>query len=64
MANRITDVAGSSQYFERGYVVYSNEAKKEDLEVPEEILKEKGAVSEEVARFLALKVCAGREKST
>lgn len=56
VANRITDVAGSSQYFERGYVVYSNEAKKEDLEVPEEILKEKGAVSEEVARFLAQSV--------
>jgi len=53
VANRITDIAGSSQYFERGYVVYSNEAKKEDLKVPEEILQEKGAVSEETARFLA-----------
>jgi len=53
VANRITDIEGSSQVFERGYVVYSNEAKKEDLGVPEGILKEKGAVSRETAYFLA-----------
>lgn len=53
LGDRITNVPGSSEYFERGYVVYSNRAKMEELEVPREVLKDKGAVSAEVAALLA-----------
>lgn len=53
VGSRITDVPGSSRYFERGYIVYSNRAKVTDLGVPEDVLDRFGAVSEEVARYLA-----------
>lgn len=53
IGSRITDVPGSSRYFERGYIVYSNQAKVTDLGVPESVLNEFGAVSEETARYLA-----------
>lgn len=53
VGDRLTNIPGSSHYFERGYVVYSNKAKVEDVEVPEEIIKKHGAVSEETARELA-----------
>ena len=53
-AQVVTSVAGSSQWFERGFVTYSNEAKQESLGVPSEILKKHGAVSEETAREMAL----------
>lgn len=53
VGSRITDVPGSSRYFERGYIVYSNQAKVTDLGVPERIINEFGAVSEEAARYLA-----------
>ncbi len=53
IANRITDVPGSSAAFLAGVVTYSNEAKKELLGVPEQLLIEHGAVSEEVARAMA-----------
>jgi len=46
LADRITNVPGSSAYFERGVVTYSNRSKTELLGVPEEILKEHGAVSQ------------------
>ncbi len=49
----ITDISGSSGWFERGFVVYSNQAKTEMLGVPEEVITGQGAVSEEVVRLLA-----------
>ena len=49
----LTAVAGSSDWFERGYVTYSNAAKRDDLGVPEETLRRHGAVSEETAREMA-----------
>ncbi len=53
IAGKITDIAGSSDYFERGVVTYSNRAKIELLGVPEELLEKYGAVSEDVARAMA-----------
>lgn len=53
IANRITNVPGSSEYFERGYVTYSNEAKIELLGVDPELIKKYGAVSREVAVQMA-----------
>lgn len=52
-AMALTAIAGSSDWFERGYVTYSNAAKREDLGVAEETLRRHGAVSEEVAREMA-----------
>lgn len=54
VAARCTDLAGSSQWFERGFVTYSNEAKHELLGVDMALIKAHGAVSEEVARAMAL----------
>lgn len=48
-----TDLAGSSHWFERGFVTYSNEAKTELLGVPPQLIARHGAVSEEVARAMA-----------
>ncbi len=48
-----TDIPGSSAWFERGFVTYSNEAKHEMLGVPEEKLLAFGAVSREVAESMA-----------
>lgn len=48
-----TDLAGSSAWFERGFVTYSNEAKTELLGVDAASIKKHGAVSEEVARAMA-----------
>lgn len=53
IANRITNVPGSSKYFERGVVTYSNKSKMEMLGVPEELITRHGAVSEEVAKAMA-----------
>jgi len=49
----LTDVAGSSDYFDRGLVTYSYDAKLQDLGVLREDLNEHGAVSEPVARQMA-----------
>ncbi len=49
----LTDVAGSSKVFERGFVTYSNEAKAEVLGVSEALLAAEGAVCEGVARAMA-----------
>jgi len=49
IAKQLTDLAGSSAWFERGLVTYSNTAKMEMLAVPDEVLKTHGAVSEECA---------------
>ncbi|GMV46253.1 MAG: hypothetical protein AMXMBFR66_16510 [Pseudomonadota bacterium] len=53
VAAACTSVAGSSDWFERGFVTYSNEAKSELLGVPPALLAAHGAVSEEVARAMA-----------
>lgn len=53
IAKHLTDVSGSSAYFEQGFVTYANEAKRDLLGVDEELLKTHGAVSEQVARAMA-----------
>lgn len=53
IAKAITDIAGSSAYFDRGFVTYSNAAKHELLGVAEATLAAHGAVSEEVVREMA-----------
>jgi PncC family amidohydrolase len=53
VGHRLTQVAGSSAYFERGFVVYSNEAKQALLGVPESVLRERGAVSAACAESMA-----------
>jgi nicotinamide-nucleotide amidase len=54
IAHRLTNVAGSSAVFLRGWVTYSNEAKTEELGVPAELIAAHGAVSEEVVRAMVL----------
>ncbi|WP_135825468.1 CinA family protein [Halorussus ruber] len=49
----LTDVSGSSDYFDRSLVTYSYDAKLQELGVPREVLDEHGAVSEPVARQMA-----------
>jgi nicotinamide-nucleotide amidase len=53
IASRLTDVAGSSEYFERGVVAYSIPAKEELLGVPAEMVREFGAVSLPIVRAMA-----------
>jgi PncC family amidohydrolase len=53
IANRITNVSGASEYFEAGFITYSNQAKTSFLAVPEEVITQKGAVSHDVARLMA-----------
>jgi len=53
LAHRITNIPGSSEYFERGVVSYSNESKEEILGVPRELIETKGAVSAEVVQSMA-----------
>ena len=53
IAAACTDLSGSSQWFERGFVTYSNEAKAEMLGVPPGLIEQHGAVSEPVARAMA-----------
>jgi nicotinamide-nucleotide amidase len=53
VAALLTEVAGSSDVVERGFVTYSNEAKTEMLDVPAELIAQHGAVSEPVARAMA-----------
>ena len=54
VAGAVTAVPGSSEWFDRGFVTYSNEAKREMLHVPAQTIEEYGAVSEPVARAMAL----------
>jgi len=49
----LTELPGSSDWFERGYITYSNQAKTECLGVSEELLQTYGAVSEPVAKAMA-----------
>jgi nicotinamide-nucleotide amidase len=53
VSGALTDIAGSSAVFERGFVTYSNRAKTEMLGVPEAVLAAHGAVSEPVAQAMA-----------
>jgi nicotinamide-nucleotide amidase len=53
VAQAVTSVSGSSEWFDRGFVTYSNEAKREMLGVRGETLERHGAVSEETAREMA-----------
>lgn len=53
LAKMLTDVAGSSRFFQRGWVTYSNESKQELLGVDPELIRGHGAVSEPVARAMA-----------
>src|SRR6201991_2091931 len=53
IAGAITDISGSSTWFERGFVTYSNQAKTEMIGVPSDMIEKHGAVSEQVARAMA-----------
>ena len=53
VAGLLTEIPGSSAVLERGFVVYSNDAKRELLDVPEATLAAFGAVSEQTARAMA-----------
>lgn len=54
-ASSITDISGASDCFKRGYVTYSNESKIDDVGVDAKLIEKHTAVSEEVARDMALK---------
>jgi nicotinamide-nucleotide amidase len=54
VAQAVTSISGSSDWFERGFVCYSNESKEELLGVGRATLERHGAVSEEAARAMAL----------
>src|ERR1700721_678716 len=53
IATLLTDIAGSSDVFERGFVTYSNDAKKDMLGIDEALIAKHGAVSREVAEAMA-----------
>jgi nicotinamide-nucleotide amidase len=53
VAGALTDIAGSSDVFDRGFVTYSNEAKQQMLGVPASMLNEHGAVSRQTAEAMA-----------
>jgi nicotinamide-nucleotide amidase len=53
IAKLCTDIAGSSDWFDCGFVCYSNAAKTRDLGVPARLLESEGAVSEPVVRAMA-----------
>ena len=53
IGHTLTNISGSSEYFERGVISYSNESKNQLLDVPENIIKTYGAVSSQVAKSMA-----------
>ncbi|WP_332879081.1 CinA family protein [Massilia sp. S19_KUP03_FR1] len=53
VSQAITDIAGSTSWFDCGFVVYSNASKTELLEVPDALIAQFGSVSEEVAAAMA-----------
>jgi len=53
LAHELTNISGSSEYFDRGVISYSNTSKTQLLGVPETYLKKYGAVSEQVAQAMA-----------
>ena len=54
IASRCTDLPGSSAWFDRGFVTYSNDSKTQMLSVPIDTITASGAVSEQVARAMVL----------
>jgi len=54
IAKCLTDLPGSSAWFERGWVTYSDRAKRQDIGVAAGLIKRHGAVSEQVARAMAV----------
>jgi len=52
LGHLLTSISGSSAYYDRGIISYTNEAKQELLNVPEKLLLEFGAVSEQVAQAM------------
>jgi len=56
LANRLTNVSGSSEYFLEGFITYGNRAKNLRLKVPLDLIQAHGAVSPEVAQAMALGV--------
>lgn len=58
LSGLLTEIPGSSQWFDRGFVTYSNESKTEMLDVPAQMIQEFGAVSNEVAEAMARGVLA------
>ena len=53
IADRTTNISGSSEYFERGMITYSNKSKIQELGVPSDFIKQYGAVSRQVAEAMA-----------
>ena len=53
VAGALTEIAGSSDVFDRGFVTYSNAAKQQMLGVPADVLREHGAVSRQTAEAMA-----------
>ncbi len=53
LSSKITDIPGSSDYFERGFIVYSNTSKVENLGIPEDLIAKEGAVSQQIAKLMA-----------
>ncbi len=56
LAQALTSLPGSSKWFERGLITYSNQSKSEMLEIPSALISRYGAVSDEIAKMMA--VCA------
>ncbi len=56
LCSSLTDISGASTWFERGWIVYSNEAKTESLGVSPQLIEAHGAVSVEVAEAMVLGV--------
>ncbi len=57
LSGKITSVSGASDYFDRGFITYSNQAKMDLLDVPEKLLQAHGAVSAPVAEAMARGAC-------
>lgn len=53
LSSVLTSISGASNYFDRGYITYSNQAKKDMLQVKPNTLKQFGAVSEQTAKEMA-----------
>lgn len=62
LASYFTYLPGSSEYFDKGIVSYSNEAKMDLLNIPKEILGNYGAVSSEVATLMAKNISLNKNK--
>ena len=56
IADRITNISGSSEYFERGMITYSNKSKIHELGVPSDFIRQYGAVSRQVAEAMAFSI--------